>query len=152
MERCAVLTMHRIPLLLVALLLALNAQAGSRQVVLVVNAEGPIAKLDSIEIRKVFLGLPVMRFARALHPIRNTSNSQLEQVFLQDIVAMSQSAYDRRVLGLVLRQGKPRPVELGSRDAVLAALYADRYAVSYVWLSDVVGNPRIRILRILWSD
>ena len=144
--------MRRIALLLAALLLALNAQAGSRQVVLVVNADGPIAKLDSIEIRKVFLGLPVTRSGRVLHPIRNTSNGQLEQVFLQDIVAMSQSAYDRRVLGLVLRQGKPRPVELGSRDAVLAALYADPYAVSYMWVSDVIGNPRIRILRILWSD
>lgn len=144
--------MRRIALLFAAFLLALNAAAGSRQVVLVVNADGPIAKLDSIEIRKVFLGLPVIRSGRALHPIRNTSNGQLEQVFLQDIVAMSQSAYDRRVLGLVLRQGKPRPAELGSRDAVLRALYADPYAVSYMWLSDVAGNPRIRILRILWSD
>ena len=152
MERCAVLIMHRIALLLVALLLALYAQAGSRQVVLVVNADGPIAKLDPIEIRKIFLGIPVIRAGHALHPIRNTSNGQLEQVFLQDIVALSQSAYDRRVLGLVLRQGKPRPIELGSRDAVLAALYADRYAVSYMWLSDVAGNPRVRILRILWSD
>jgi hypothetical protein len=152
MERSTVLTMRRIALLLLALLLALHAQAGSRQVVLVVNADGPIAKLDPIEIRKVFLGLPVVRLAHALHPIRNTSNGQLEQVFLQDIVAMSQSAYDRRVLGLVLRQGKPRPTELNRRDAVLAALYADPYAVSYMWLSDVAGNPRIRILRIIWSD
>lgn len=154
MERGAVLTMRRLAPIFLALALALPAAAAAatRQVVLVVNADGPIGKLDPIEIRKVFLGLPILRFAHALHPIRNTSDEQLEQVFLQDIVALSQSAYDRRVLGLILRQGKPRPLELSSREALLAAIYADRYAVSYMWLSDVVGNSRLRVLRILWTD
>jgi len=138
--------------ILVALALAVPASAGSRQVVLIASADGPVTKLDPIEVRKVFLGLPVVRFSRPLHPILNASNEELEQVFLQDIVAMSQPAYDRHVLGLVLRQGKPRPPQLGSRDAVLSAIYRDPYAVSYVWLSDVVGNPRIRVLRVLWTD
>ncbi|HZF16700.1 MAG TPA: hypothetical protein VE046_12215 [Steroidobacteraceae bacterium] len=144
--------MRRLLPLLLALVLAAPASAGTRQVVLVVSADGPIAKLDPIEIRKIFLGLPVIRFSHPLHPILNGSDEQLEQVFLQDIVAMSQSAYDRHVLGLVLRQGKPRPLELDSREAVLSALYRDRYAVSYMWSSDVAGNSRVRVLRVLWTD
>lgn len=152
MEWSALLKMRGIAILLLAVVLSLPAPAATHQVVLVVNADGPITKLDPIEIRKLFLGLPVLRASRALHPVHNVSSPQLEQVFLQDIVAMSQSAYDRHVLGLILRQGKRRPLELTSPDAVLAALREDRYAVSYMWLNEAIGNPNLRILRVLWTD
>jgi len=111
-----------------------------------------VLELDSLEIRKLFLGLPVLRNNRALVPIRNGSDRQIAQVFLQDVVAMSQSAYDRRILTQTLQHGRPRPTELKSRDQVISALSTDRYAVSYLWLHDAANNPRLRILRVLWSE
>ena len=152
MERGGPVVMARLVLIALALIVAAPlAAAAERQVVLVVNAEGPITQLDPIEIRKVFLGLPVLRGNRALHPIRNSSDEQLVQVFLQYVVAMSQSAYDRRILSLVLQQGRPRPLELESREQVQAALAADRYAVSFLWLHDALATPGLRILRVLWK-
>ena len=144
--------MRRLVTAILALAIAVPLAAADREVVLVVNADGPVLQLGPIEIRKVFLGLPVLRGTRTLHPIRNSSDEQLDQIFLQDIVAMSQSTYDRRVLTLVLQQGRPRPLELRSREKVLAALAADRYAVSFMWLRDAAGVPGVRIVRVLWKD
>jgi hypothetical protein len=144
--------MLRLALIIVAFTIAASAGATERQVVLVVRADSPIVQLDPIEIRKVFLALPVLREGRPLRPIRNVSDQQLNQVFLQHVVAMSQSAYDRRILGQFLRYGQPRPLELMKNESVFDALYADRYAVTYMWLHDVAGNRRIRTLRILWTD
>lgn len=152
MERGAAVRLLRLAVAVLALAVAAPAPAGERQVVLVVNADSPVTQLDPIEIRKLFLGLPVLRQGRKLLPVHNASDRQLNQVFLQHVVAMSQSAYDRHVLAQVLQQGRPRPLELTSRQQVLTTLYADRHAVSYVWLQDVARDPRIRILRVLWTE
>ncbi len=152
MECRAFLIMMRLTLAVLIFVLAAPAHAGERQVVLIVSAASSVTQLDPIEIRKLFLGLPVLRANRALVPVRNSGDHQLDQVFLQDVVAMSQSAYDRRILAQVLKRGHPRPIEVESRDKVLSALYADPYAVSYAWLQDVAANPRIRVLRVLWSE
>jgi hypothetical protein len=144
--------MPRTLLLLLALAIAEPLAAADRAVVLVVNAAGPVTQLDALEIRKVFLGLPVMRGAHALHPIRNSSDPQLVAVFLQHVVAMSQSAYDRRILSQVLQEGRPRPVELLSRESVLASLATDPYAVSFMWSNDATRNPGLRIVKVLWKE
>jgi len=56
--------------------------------------------------------------------VRNRSDAELDPVFLQQIVAMSQSAYDRQILNGVNRQGWLRPVEADTASRVLDTLYA----------------------------
>ena len=145
--------MRRVPLV-VALLLGLlfEARAGSESVVLVVRADSPVMDLDSVSVRKLFLGLPVLVNGTPLHPVRNRSDQLLDEVFLQQIVAMSQSSYDRQILIAVNRQGSLRPAELTNLARVLDALFADPNAVSFVWQRDVAHNTRIRVVRVLWSD
>lgn len=144
----------RLRCILLVLLLAGSAamHAADREVVLVVSAQSSVRQLDPIEIQKLFLGYPVLRDNHALHPVRNLSDDQLSKVFLQHIVAMSESAYDRRILTQVLQQGRPRPLEVKSAAQVVDSLVADRYAVSYMWLTDVPANPRMRVLRVLWAE
>jgi hypothetical protein len=152
MERSAVVMRRRRILGILLLMLATPLGAAERELVLIAGPGGAVEHLDPIEIRKLFLGLPVLRGGMPLRPVCNTSDERIQEVFLQYVVAMSQSAYDRRILSLVNTQGRVRPLELHTRDAVLATLYADRQAVSYAWLSDISGNPRIRILRVLWKE
>jgi len=128
------------------------ARAADREVVLVVSAESSVMQLDPLDIQKLFLGYPVLRDNHALHAVRNLSDEQMSKVFLQHIVAMSESAYDRRILTQVLQQGRPRPLEVKSAAQVVQALAADRFAVSYMWLTDVPANPRLRVLRVLWAE
>ena len=127
-------------------------RAAERQVVLVVSADSPVQQLDPLEVQKLFLGWPVARDNHALRPLRNVSDAALSDVFLQYVVAMSQSAYDRRILAQVLQRGRPRPLELAKGSDVIKALAADRYAVSYMWLKDVPVTPRLRIIRVLWTE
>ena len=152
MERGVAVMALRLSLLALLLAVAGPLAASDREVVLVVSADSPVLALDPLEIRKIFLGLPVLRENRPLRAIRNVSDEQLSQVFLQHVVAMSQSAYDRRILAQVLQQGRPRPIELTSAELVIAALSEDPLAVSYMWLNDVRPASHLRILRVLWTD
>jgi hypothetical protein len=153
MERGVLLAMRR-ALLTLVLLFALqgSAWAEERSVVLVVRADSTVTDLDSLAVRKLFLGLPVFVNGNPLYAVRNRSDEQLDEIFLQQIVAMSQSAYDRQVLQGLNRQGSIRPPEATSPAQVLQGLYADPNAVSFMWLRDVSHNPRVRVIRVLWSE
>jgi hypothetical protein len=153
MECGVLLTMRRALLTLVLLLGLLGpAVAEQRSVVLVVRADSVVTDLDSLAVRKLFLGLPVFVKGIPLHAVRNRSDEQLDEIFLQQIVAMSQSAYDRQVLVGLNRQGSIRPPEAASVAQVLQDLYADPNAVSFMWSRDIAHNPNVRVIRVLWSE
>ena len=145
--------MHRalLSLLLFCSLLG-PIRAGQQTVVLVVRADSSVTDLDSIAVRKLFLGLPVLISGKPLHPVRNRADQQLDEIFLQQIVAMSQSAYDRQVLIGLNRQGSIRPAEVTAQTRALEILYDDPNAVTFMWLRDVAHDPRVRVIRVLWSD
>ena len=119
---------------------------------LVVPADSPVRELDSVSVRKLFLGRPVLVNGSQLHPLRNRSDALLDEIFFQHIVAMSDSNYDRQILIGVNRQLALRPVELNRTAEVIAALRADPNAVSFMWQRDVEHNPQLRVIRVLWSD
>ena len=152
MERGVLLTMRRA--LLVFLLCATWAQVlgGPQSVVLVVGPASNVMDLDSVTVRKLFLGLPVLINGHPLHPVRNRSDQRFDPIFLQQIVAMTQAAYDRQILIGVNRQGWLRPTELVSRAPVLEVLYSDPNAVTFMWLRDAEHDPKIRVIRVLWTD
>jgi hypothetical protein len=144
--------MRRVLQLLILLCVAGQASATSHTLVLVVRADSKVADLDSLTVRKLFLGLPVLVDGSPLHPVRNRSDAELDPIFLQQIVAMSQSAYDRQILIGVNRQGWLRPAEIDASSRVVDTLYADPNAVTFMWLHQVAHNPRLRVIRVLWSD
>jgi hypothetical protein len=144
--------MPRALLLLVLLLNVPVGFGGSDSVVLVVRTDSMVVDLDSVTVHKLFLGVPVLINGRPLHPIRNRSDERLDQIFLQEIAAMSQSAYDRQILIGVNRQGWLPPVEVDSSASALEKLYEDSNAVTFVWQRDVANNPRVRVIRVLWSE
>jgi hypothetical protein len=152
MERGPVLIMRRALLLLVLCLGAESGLTASQSVVLVVRADSGVTDLDPVSVRKLFLGVPVLIDGHPLHPLRNRSDPRLDPIFLQQIVAMSQSAYDRQILIGLNRQGWLRPIELTTQASVLDALYSDPNAVSFMWLREVAYNQKIRVLRVLWTD
>jgi hypothetical protein len=140
--------------LILALALGLLTQAWpvSQSVVLVVRADSTVSDLDSVTVRKLFLGVPVLLNGSLLHPLRNRSDPQLDEIFLQQIVAMSQSTYDRQLLIGLNRQGWLPPVEIHTPERALETLYSDPNAVTFMWQREVAHNPRIRVIRVLWSD
>ena len=144
--------MRRLLAILLILCLVAPARPASQELVLVVRVDSPVTDLDSVSVRKLFLGLPVLVNGTPLHPLRNRSDPLLDEIFLQQVVAMSQSSYDRQMLIGVNRQLSLRPTEYTRVADVIAALSADPEAVSFMWIKDVGHNPRLRVIRVLWAD
>lgn len=142
-----------VPLLLATMLLAAApAVAGERSMVLIVSADSPVTHLDAIEVRKLFLGLTVMRNDLPLRALDNHSDEALRQAFLQNVVAMPEHTYEKRLLSIMLQQGARRPQVYTTTPALLAAVAADPSAISVAWATDVAQDRHIKVLRVLWRD
>lgn len=140
-------------LALLALLLGAATPAfATEELVLIVSAHSDVDQLDSPLVRRLFLGLTVTEHGRSLRPYLNESDSQLKEIFLQNIVSMSDSTYDRYVLQQSLKQGRTQPVVYRSNAQLISSVALDPTAVSYAWLRDVVHDPRVRVLRVVWHD
>jgi hypothetical protein len=137
---------------LMTLLLATKSLRAAEQLVLVVSADSKIEQLDSREVRKLFLGLTVTQHGERLRPVLNESDPRVKDIFLQNVVSMSDTTYDRSVLRLALIQGQAKPIAYKDISLLLKAVIADPTAVSYAWAKDVAHEPRIKSLRIIWYD
>ena len=143
--------MLRLGLMLLSLVTSVSWSA-DRSVVLAVANNSPITTLDAHDVRLLFLGHTVRVDGRTLIPIRNLTERTIDDVFLQSVVAMSATRYDRYTLRLALQQGRPRPVEISSAVSLIQNLEMNPMAVSYFWESDVRANQKLRILRVLWRE
>jgi hypothetical protein len=140
---------------LLALLLGVAAPlpaSADETLVLIVSADSKIEQLDSLEVRKLFLGMTVTHNGDRLRPLLNEAEPRLKQVFLQNIVSMTDMTYDRRTLRLALQGGRSLPVVYSDKVMLINTIAADPTAVSFAWAKDVEHDRRIRILRVLWHD
>lgn len=137
---------------LVTLLAATGAVSAAEQLVLIVSADSKVEQLDSLEVRKLFLGLTVTHDGDRLRPVLDEADARVKEIFLQNIVSMSDTTYDRSLLRLALIQGQIKPIAYKDIALLLKAVEADPTAVSYAWAKDVAHDSRIKILRVLWYD
>jgi hypothetical protein len=137
---------------LLTLLVAAAPACAGEELVLVVSAHSKVEQLDSLELRKLFLGLTVTHNGSRLRPVLNETDARVKEIFLQNIVSMSDITYDRRLLRLALIQGQTQPALYTDIAQLIEAVAADPSAVSYAWAKDVEHDARLRILRILWYD
>jgi len=137
---------------LITLLIAAKPLWAAEQLVLIVSADSKIEQLDSLEVRKLFLGLTVTHDGDRLRPVLDEADPRIKEIFLQNIVSMSDTTYDRSVLRLALIQGQIKPIAYKDMALLIKAVESDPTAVSYAWAKDVAHDPRIKILRVLWYD
>ena len=137
---------------LLALVVAVMPAFGDEELVLIVSADSKILQLDSLEVRKLFLGLTVTHDGHRLRPVLNEANARINDIFLQNVVSMSDITYDRRLLRLALQQGRTQPTAFKDTSLLIQAVGADPNAVSYACAKDVAHDSRVRIVRVLWQD
>lgn len=118
--------------------------------VLVVGEGSPAGELDAIDVKRLFLGIPVVAGGANLHALMNTSDARLLDLFYQHVVGMTDATYEHRTLELTLEQGRRMPPRIDDAAALFARLHADPLAVSYAWRSQVATYPGLRIVRELW--
>jgi len=137
---------------LVLLLGTATPALAGEELVLIVSTRSDVDQLDSSLVRKLFLGLTVTHHGNRLRPVLNEADSAIKELFLQNIVSMSDSTYDRYLLRLSLLQGRTQPTVYRNNAELINAVAADPTVVGYVWARDVAHDPRIKILRVVWHD
>lgn len=131
------------------------AWAGSmRKLVLVVASGSGISRLSPSDTRKLFLGVPVAAASsrELMRPLRNTSDPVLEEAFLQKVIFMSRDAYERALLTRAMHGGGVRPALYDSETALVDALRADTFAVTYMWADRAAAQPNLKIVAELWEQ
>lgn len=136
----------------IGIMLCMEVAVAEHQAVLVTSSASPIQDIDSLELRKLFLGFTVTRDGKFVKGLRNTEDNDLNNIFLQSIVAMSEKSYERRQVSLTLRKGIPRPLEYDKSEDLLKALSNNPYSVSYMWKESAERSPDLKILRVLWEQ
>lgn len=135
----------------VGILICMNAALADHQVVLVAAASSPLRNIDSLALRKIYLGYSVKHDGINVKGLRNTGDEALNRIFYQNVVSMSEKLYFHRTQSHTLRQGVPRPDEYHSLDELINALTGNPYSISYMWKESAEESPNIKILRVLWE-
>ena len=148
MKRIAVTWLFAV---LVSAALTMPASA-DETLVLIVSVDSKVDQLDSLEVRKLFLGMTVVHNGDRLRPLLNEAEPRLKDVFLQNVVSMTDMTYDRRILRLALQGGRSLPAVYADKAMLINTVAADPTAVSFAWARDVQHDKRIKILRVLWHD
>jgi len=125
--------------------------AADHEVVLVAAATSPLKNLGALELRKLYLGFPVLQESKLIKGLLNTTDRDIERIFLQTVVAMSEKSYERRQLLQTMQEGTPRLREYNNLEDLQEALVSEPNSVTYMWLDDAVRMPDVKILKVLWQ-
>ena len=125
-----------------------NAQ---RTVVLVTNESCRMETISTLDVRKAYFGIVVHTDGIIIRPFRLRNDSQLNQIFLQSVIAMSEKTYERRLLSLVLKYGTPRPAEFGDIEALANALRQSDCGIAYMFKQDADEVDGIKAVKLLWQ-
>jgi len=126
--------------------------SAGRSVVLVAGRACSMHDISMLDVRKAYLGVDISIDGRPLHAFRHDVDTQLEAVFFQNVVAMSERTYERRLLRLVLKSGRPRPLQITSAEDLADALNGVPCGISYMWQSDADRLNTVRVLKVLWQE
>jgi len=134
-----------------ALLCLPGIAAAEEQLVLVTADSCPADGISMLDIRKAYLGIGVELQDRQIRAYRLIRNERIERIFFQNVVAMSQITYERRMLSLMLKYGTPRPREFTTTDTLAEALQQGDCGIGYMWREQAFSYPGLKVIMVLWQ-
>ena len=123
-----------------------------KELVLVSSTEASYKPLSSFEVRKIFLGYTIKRNNTPLIAIRNKSNKQSYQIFLQKVIHMSARNYERRLMSKTFRTGIPSVSSIDTLPELTNKLLSNKFILSVMWLKDVEVNNNLKVVQVVWAE
>jgi len=128
------------------------AQTTPFRLLLVCDAESTIPALSHAEVRKLFLGVPIEKNGVRLKPLRNASDPQLTEVFLQKIIFMSKPKYEHQLISRVFRLGGVRPKVYQNISKLVDELHQSPESLTYMSSNQLSQVEGVRSVGVLWED
>lgn len=128
------------------------AQAPERSLLLVAGEQHETGTFSHAELRKIFLGIPVNRGGVRIKPLLNLTDPLAMNVFLQQIVFMSEREYKRQLLSRVFRLGDQRPPEYDDIDKLIDALRETPGSLTFMWTEQFETQSGLVSLGVLWAS
>ena len=135
-----------------ALLCLPGVAAAEQQLVLVTADSCPADEISMLDVRKAYLGIGVELQDLQIRAYRLVRDERIERIFFQNVVAMSQITYERRMLSLMLKYGTPRLREFTTTDALAEALQKRECGIGYMWREQAFSYPSLKVIRVLWQE
>lgn len=127
------------------------ATAGeTRRMVLVTGATSYVPSLTPAEIRKLFLGIAIIKDGLRIEPLINLTDPRLHETFLQKIVFMSSYNYGHQLLAHTRQLGDPLPQEYTDSWQLISALRSRPGSITYMWAKDAQSRMGLKIVQELW--
>lgn len=125
--------------------------AEARYLVLVSGVSSNVPQLTPGEVRKLFLGVVLVKNGQRIEPLLNATEPRLNEVFLQKIIFMSGDNYQRQLNTRIAATGDPRPRQYSDRWQLINALRNRRGSVSFMWNKDVRAQMGLKVIQELWQ-
>jgi hypothetical protein len=144
----------RFSIILIVVVLAMQQQASAagRTVSLITSMDCAQESISPLDVRKIYLGVRVSFEGKPVRAFRLGGDRNLNQIFYQSVVALSEKTYERRLLRLLLKYGQPRPLEFDSVEKLIAAVVTTRCSIAYVWHRDIEERDDVKVIRVLWQE
>ena len=110
-----------------------------------------ISPLSSLEIRKLFLGLPVTRQNALMEPMVYEPNDHMGEIFLKAIVGMTARAYNRKMLQARLSAGGALVPVYEDIQTLIDGFERSSNTVSFVTYKEAMEHD-LRVVQVLWLD
>ncbi len=125
---------------------ACPADTVTPRLVIVASAKSTLTTLTPTEIRRVYLGIPLIQDGHEVIPLRNAADPLIQEMFLQHVLFMSAQAYERQMAGRVYRAGGNRIPEYANLSQIVEALTNEPRSITYMSHETATGLADIKII------
>jgi hypothetical protein len=124
------------------------ADGADSEMVLVTSQHSPANALAQLDVRKLFMGIPVIKDKQRITPLINTSSKHIQEIFLQYTVFMSEKSYRRQLLKRSIKHGAVMPKKFDDLTRLVQQLNANPSMVSFLWSTDLEQYPDLKIINV----
>jgi hypothetical protein len=128
------------------------AHAGDRDLVIVASAKSTLPPFTPAEVRRIYLGIPVVHDGRQVYPLHNMADQEATEIFMQKILFMSSSAYEKRVVSHTFRNGASQIVNYKNLGSLVNALNEEVNSLTVMTQVTAASVPGIKVLGGLWRE
>lgn len=141
---------ERVLLALAIICMTFAAHAKNPAGVLVTAEPTDISELKLIDIRRIYLGLPVDSLDNHIHPVINKSDIKIYKEFIRTVMRMTEKGYKRKLIKRVFRQGSDKIEELHSHEALVEYLINNPGNISFMSEEQAKKSRGLKVIQLLW--